>query len=71
VIKFTRGPAYLRLRAVTGTLFVVLGLAILIRTVASFGIGLVSVAPLVLGAALVALGTLRVRDYVRFRSGGA
>jgi hypothetical protein len=69
--RFTRGPAYVRLRAVTGTLFIVFGVAIVVRTLVLFGVGLFSIAPLVMGVALVGLGVLRLRDYLRLRSGGA
>jgi len=63
VRQIVRSRAYARARAVSGTLFIVLGAAILIRTVVSLGVELREVPALVLGCALVGLGALRLRDY--------
>jgi len=69
VNRFVRSPGYVKVRAFSGGLFIVLGAVILVRTVLIIGIGLAAIAPLVMGIALVGLGALRWRDYLRLRSG--
>jgi hypothetical protein len=69
--RFTQSASYARLRAVTGVLFIALGLAIVVRTVAILGFDLRGIGPLVMGAALVALGAFRLRDYAAVRRNGS
>jgi hypothetical protein len=56
---------------VTGLLFIAFGVAISARTFLAIGLTAAAVVPLVMGGALVGLGLLRVRDYLRLRRGGA
>jgi hypothetical protein len=68
VKRFVSSGAYVRTRAITGIIFAVCGLALLINAgtaVAANGWRIVPV--VVMGLALVALGGLRVRDYLRWR----
>ena len=69
--RFVRSPAYVKVRAVTGTIFFALGALIVVRTVATIGLGLPALVPLVMGAALMGLGALRVRDFLRLRGGAS
>jgi hypothetical protein len=63
-----RSRAYVRARVVTGCLFIGFGLTILVRSVLVAGWDVRAlIAPLVLGAALVALGVLRIRDFLSLR----
>jgi len=64
VRKFVRSEAYLRARLVTGGLFVVLGIAVVARTAAEVGMSAAAIPAYVLGAAMIALGALRFRDYL-------
>ncbi len=65
--KFVRSDGYARARLVTGALFVFFGASILYRTLASVGLSLSAIPAYVLGAAMVALGAFRFRDYVAAR----
>jgi hypothetical protein len=71
VNRFVRSAGYVRVRALTGTVFFLMGVAIVVRTAMTVGIGLSSFAPLLMGAALMGLGALRWRDYLRLRKGPA
>ena len=68
--RFVRSAAYVKTRAVTGAIFIVLGAVLIWRTVSIAGLGVPSIAPIVLGLALAGLGVLRVRDYLRLRGQG-
>ncbi|GAC1309453.1 MAG: hypothetical protein NVSMB19_23200 [Vulcanimicrobiaceae bacterium] len=65
--KFVRSDAYVRARLATGALFVVFGVAILFRTIADVGLTASAIPAYVLGAAMVALGIFRFRDYLAAR----
>ena len=65
---FVRGQAYARAKLVTGTLYIVLGLVVIVRTATTIGIGGPAIAAFVLGAAMIGLGVVRWREYLRFRS---
>jgi hypothetical protein len=65
--RFVRSAAYMRMRAVTGSLFVLFGITIVVRTVAVIGFDGRAIVPLVMGAALLALGTIRLREYLILR----
>ncbi|MBV9103892.1 MAG: hypothetical protein JO060_09885 [Candidatus Eremiobacteraeota bacterium] len=65
--RLVRSRAYARTRAVTGALFIALGAAIVVRTLLMLGLDLREIPALVLGAALIVLGLLRVRDYATLR----
>jgi len=69
--RFAQSRAYLRVRAFTGSLFIAFGAAIIVRTVLAVHVDMRAIPALVLGLALVALGTLRLRDYVRLRKSSA
>jgi hypothetical protein len=71
VTKFTRSAGYVRARAVTGTLFIAFGTAIIVRTIFAIGLVTSAIVPVVMGAALIALGIIRLRDYIRLRGTGA
>ena len=60
---------YARARLVTGTLFAVLGAAIVVRTIAAAGLSWADLPAFVLGAAMVALALVRFRDYIAARRG--
>ena len=63
--RLVRSPGYARVRAVTGSLFIVFGAVIVIRSVAMLGLDAREIPALVLGAALIGLGALRLRDLRR------
>jgi len=65
VRKFVRSSAYVRARLVTGALFIVFGIAIVARTAADVGAKAPAIPAYVLGAAMLALGAFRWRDYLR------
>lgn len=65
--KFVGSEAYVRARLITGALFVVFGIAIFVRTLADVGLSLSAIPAYVLGAAMIALGGFRLRDYVQAR----
>ncbi len=65
--RFVRSQTYARARLISGALFVVLGVSILVRTIADVGFSGSAVPAYVLGAAMVALGAFRFRDYVAAR----
>ncbi len=65
--RFVRSQTYARARLISGALFVVLGVSILVRTIADVGLSGSAVPAYVLGAAMVALGAFRFRDYVAAR----
>jgi hypothetical protein len=67
--KLVRSSGYQRLRALLGAGFIVLGAVVLYRTVAIAGIGTKSIPSFVLGAAMIALGALRLRDYLALTAG--
>lgn len=65
--RFVRSEGYARARLVSGAFFIVFGLAIAIRTAAIAGFSGAALPAYVLGAAMVALGGLRFRDYFAAR----
>lgn len=65
--RFVRSQTYARARLISGALFVVLGVSILVRTIADVGLSGSAVPAYVLGAAMIALGAFRFRDYVAAR----
>jgi hypothetical protein len=71
VRAFVRSPVYVKLRAITGTVFMLFGVAIIVRTALAIGLVSAALVPYVMGVALVGLGALRWRDYLRLRSGSA
>lgn len=62
--KLVRSSGYQRFRALLGAGFIVLGAITLYRTVAIAGVGTHSIPSFVLGAAMIALGVLRLRDFL-------
>ncbi|HTV74624.1 MAG TPA: hypothetical protein VME66_13090 [Candidatus Acidoferrales bacterium] len=67
--RLVRSHGYLRMRAILGALYVMLGAILIVRTFGAFGLRLTEIPALVLGGALVALGTIRVREYIAGRAG--
>jgi hypothetical protein len=67
--RLVRSEGYARARLVTGTLFAVLGVAIVARTIAAAGLGWADLPAFVLGAAMIALALVRFREYVAARRG--
>lgn len=65
--KFVRSTAFVRVRLVTGGLFIAFGIAIVARTALDVGASLSAIPAYVLGAAMAALGAFRLRDYARAR----
>jgi hypothetical protein len=64
-----RSEAYARARLVTGTLFAVLGAAIIVRTIAAAGLSWADLPAFVLGAAMIALAVVRCREYAAAKRG--
>jgi hypothetical protein len=69
VRRFARSYGYLRLRAILGALYAMLGILLLVRTFGAFGLRWTEIPAVVLGIALIALGSLRVREYLTRRPG--
>jgi hypothetical protein len=67
--RIVRSRGYARLRLVNASVFAVLGLAIVARTVTSVGLSLAVVPGIVLGLAMLALAYVRFRDYRDARRG--
>lgn len=65
--KFVRSETYVRARLISGALFVVLGLAIFVQTAVQVGFDAKAVPAYVLGAAMIALGAFRFRDFIAAR----
>jgi uncharacterized membrane protein len=69
VRRFAQSYGYLRFRALLGSLYAILGVVLLVRTFGAFGLRFTEIPAVVLGLALIALGSLRVRDYLTRRPG--
>jgi hypothetical protein len=67
VKRFARSYGYLRLRAILGAVYAMLGAILVVRTFAAFGLRFTELPAVVLGIALIVLGILRVREYVAVR----
>ena len=65
--RFVRSETYGRARLISGALFMLLGAAILVRTIAETGLQLKAMPAYVLGLAMVALGAFRFRDFLAAR----
>lgn len=65
--RWAQHPGYLRLRAFLGTIYAFFGIVIIARTCSSVGLRPAEIPALVLGAALMGLGVLRVREYLALR----
>ena len=67
--SFKQSANYVRLRAALGILYVLLGAVVLTRTcIPLSNLSLAKIPALALGAALIGLGILRVRDYLLRRN---
>ncbi len=66
--RLVRSEGYVRARLVSGALFIVLGALVIFRTLAVTGLAGTAIPGTVLGFAMIALGVLRFRDYVRARA---
>jgi uncharacterized membrane protein HdeD (DUF308 family) len=69
VKNFLRSEGYARARLVSGALFVLLGIVVIVRTLATTGAAVAAIPACALGGAMVALGVLRYRDYFANRTG--
>ncbi len=67
--RFVRGPGYAKIRLVSGTLFIALGVLLIVRTATTIGLAATAIVPLVLGFAMIGLGVVRWREYLRYRGG--
>ena len=65
--RLVRSEGYVRARLVSGALFVILGGFVIYRTLGVTGLAGTAIPGTVLGFAMIALGMLRFRDYVRAR----
>jgi hypothetical protein len=65
--RFARSDAYRRVRLVTGAAFIALGGTIVARTLAVSGLSGPALPGCALGAAMLALGAFRFRDYFASR----
>jgi hypothetical protein len=68
VKRLVRSETYARTRLINSGLFVLLGIVVVVRTVGVVGFVWQALPGCVLGAAMVALGAVRVRDYVAGRA---
>jgi len=67
--RFTQSANYVRVRAALGIFYVLLGTVVIARTCAPLSnLSLAKIPPLALGAALIGLGVLRVRDFLSRRN---
>ena len=66
--RLVHSEGYARARLVSGALFVVLGSILIVRTIFVVGASFSAVPAYVLGAAMIALGALRYRDYFAYRA---
>lgn len=62
--KLVASSGYQRFRALLGAGFIVLGAVTVWRSLALAGLGTQSIPSLVLGAAMIALGVIRLRDFL-------
>jgi hypothetical protein len=68
VKRLVQSEGYARARLVNGTLFVVLGSVVIVRTLVAVRFGLQVLPACVLGMAMIALGAVRLRDYFALRA---
>lgn len=61
--RLLRSEGYARARLFNGALFALLGTVVVVRTLATTGPSWGAIPGCVLGAAMIALGVLRYRDY--------
>ena len=66
--RLVRSETYARTRLINAGLFVLLGVVVVVRTLGVVGFAWQALPGCVLGAAMVALGAVRVRDYVAARA---
>ncbi len=61
--RFVQSDLYARAKLVSATVFIFLGASVLVRTTLAAGIVWKALPAYVLGAAMIALGFVRYRDY--------
>lgn len=66
--RFVQSEGYARTRLVLATLFIVLGSVTIVRAVMGVGLTWKLLPAFVLGAAMIALGAFRYRDYFAARA---
>ncbi len=67
--NLVRSEGYARARLVTGSIAMVLGAILIVRTLAATGLAFKALPACVLGGAMIALGVVRFRDYTAARRG--
>ena len=65
--RLVRSDGYLRFKLVTGTIFIILGTILIVRTLWATGPRFEAIPAVVLGLALVGLGYVRFREYGQTR----
>jgi hypothetical protein len=68
VKRLVRSETYARTRLINAGLFILLGVVVVVRTLSVVGFAWQAVPGCVLGAAMIALGAVRFRDYVAGRA---
>ncbi len=66
--RLTRSAAYVRIKLVFGLAFAAFGVVIVVQGIAKAGATWSALVPVIFGGALIGLGALRVRDYLRLRA---
>jgi hypothetical protein len=64
VRRFVHSDLYARAKLVSATVFIALGASVLVRTSMAVGLVWKALPAYVLGAAMIALGIVRYRDYL-------
>jgi hypothetical protein len=67
VNRFVSGKTYAKFRLISGTLFILLGAVLIFRTATTVRFSATSIVPLIAGAAMIGLGVVRWREYLRMR----
>ncbi len=65
--RLVRSEGYARARLVTGSVAMVLGAIVIVRTLVAIGFVAAAIPACVLGLAMIALGVVRYRDYAAAR----
>ena len=66
--RFVRGETYAKFRLFSGTLFILLGVVLIVRTAMTVRFSPTALVPIIAGAAMIGLGVVRWREYMRIRS---
>ena len=66
--RLTRSATYVRIKLLFGLAFACFGVVIIVQGVSKAGPTSAAIVPILFGAALIGLGALRVRDFLRLRT---